>query len=119
MARKFGIVTGVSGLTAGIVIQSLTYNETAETAEARNSTGAITDLAAYSRSTSLSISGLLDESDGTTLVSAGSTLTLGGKNYLIESVDKTESNTDFVRVSLSCRTADSATIHTINVAPTE
>lgn len=114
MARKFGIITSVTGLTAGIVVQSLTYNESAEVAEARNETGALTDMASYSRSTSLSISGLLDESDGVTLVKAGDKLTLDSKEYLIESVDKTESNTDFVRVSLSCRTADNVTIHIIN-----
>jgi hypothetical protein len=114
MARKFGIITSVEGLTAGVVVESLSYSESAETAEARNETGAVTDLASYSRSTTLSISGLLDESEGVTLAKAGNKLTLDGKEYLIESVDKNESNTDFVRVSLSCRTADNVTIHIIN-----
>lgn len=56
MARKFGIVTNLTGLQAGIVVNSLTYNESCETAEARNDKGQITDIASYSRGTSVSIS---------------------------------------------------------------
>lgn len=118
MARKFGIITSVQGLTAGIMVNGLTYNESAESAEARNEQGQIVDLASYSRSTSLSINGYLDESDGVTLAKAGNKLTLDGKEYLIESVDRTESNTDFVQVSLSCRTADDVTIHIIDETTT-
>ena len=36
MARQFGIITNLEGLQAGIVVNSLTYNESCETAEARN-----------------------------------------------------------------------------------
>ena len=34
--RSFGIVTSLTGLTAGICVNSLDTNETVETAEARN-----------------------------------------------------------------------------------
>lgn len=114
MARQFGIITNLEGLQAGIVVNSLTYNEACETAEARNEKGQITDLASYSRSTTLSIDGLLDTTEGVNLVKAGNKITIANKDYLIESVDKTESNTDFVQVSISARTSDEATIHVID-----
>ena len=40
MARKFGIITSVENLQAGIVVNSITRNESAEIAEARNEKGA-------------------------------------------------------------------------------
>ena len=76
--------------------------------------GQITDLASYSRSTSLSIDGLLDTTEDVSLVKAGNKITIANKDYLIESVDKTESNTDFVQVSISARTSDEAEIHIID-----
>lgn len=112
MGRQFGIITSVEGLTAGIVVQSLSFAENVETVEARNTSGQCTDLASYSKSTTLSISGLVDTQQGT-LITAGSKLTIGGKDYLVESVTKNESNTDFIRADISARTADSAVIHII------
>lgn len=85
--RQFGIVTSLSGLTAGIAVNSLDFDDTVETAEARNEKGKITDLAAYSEKTTVSISGVVDTAKGE-LVKAGSSITLGGKTYLIESVKK-------------------------------
>lgn len=114
MARQFGIITSTQGLQAGIVVNSLTFNETSESAEARNAQGQITDIAGYSRATTLSIQGLLDTTESVSLVKAGNKITIGNKDYLIQSVDKTESNTDFVQVSISARTADAATIHVID-----
>ena len=58
--------------------------------------------------------GVMDVSEGVELVKAGNKITIDSKDYLIESVDKTESNTDFVQVSISARTADQATIHIID-----
>lgn len=106
MARMFGIITTATGVT-GIVINSLTINNTAEIAEARNEKGQVTDLKAYSKGETISVTGLLD---GETTVSAGETLTIGEKNYIIESVDRNETNTGYVEVSLSARTADAAVI---------
>ena len=100
MARQFGIITNLEGLQAGIVVNSLTYNEACETAEARNEKGQITDLASYSRSTTLSIDGLLDTTEDVSLVKAGNKITIA--------------NTDFVQVSISARTSDEATIHIID-----
>lgn len=114
MARQFGIITTTEGLQAGIVVNGFTFNEASESAQARNEKGQITDIAGYSRATTLTINGLLDTAQGQELAKAGNKITIGGKDYLIESVDKTESNTDFVQVSISARTADNATIHIID-----
>lgn len=114
MARQFGIITSTEGLQAGIVVNSFTFNEASESAQARNEKGQITDIAGYSRATTLSIQGLLDTAQGNDLVKAGNKITIGGKDYFIQSVDKTESNTDFVQVSISARTADAAIIHIID-----
>jgi len=69
------------------------------------------DIAAFSKSRSISVSGVMDTSEGT-LATAGSMLTIGGDNYLIESVSKSETATDFVRVTINGRTADGANIIT-------
>lgn len=111
--RSFGIVTSLSGLTAGITVNSLDTNETVETAEARNETGAITDMCGYSQRREITVTGVMDSAKGT-LVEAGSVLTLGGKDYLVNSVQKKESATAFVEVTLTCQGADQAIITVIN-----
>ena len=111
--RSFGIITSLSGLTAGICVNSLDTNETVETAEARNEKGAITDLAGYSQRREITVTGVLDSAKGT-LVTAGSKLTLGGKDYLVNSVQRRESNQSFVEVTLSCTGADDALIYLVD-----
>lgn len=107
--RQFGIVTSLTGLTGGIVVNSLSFNDNAQIAEARNEKGQIIDLAAYSNAKSVSIQGITDTSKGD-LITAGSKITLGGKDWIVESVQKDESNTAFVSVNISARTADNAII---------
>ena len=93
MARQFGIITTTTGIS-GIVVNSFSRNKTAEIAEARNE--------------KISVTGLLDAESIT--IEPGSKLTLGEKDYIIESVDQSETNTGYVEVTLSARTADSAQI---------
>ena len=100
-------------MTAGICVNSLDTNETVETAEARNEKGAITDLAGYSQRREITVTGVLDTAKGT-LVTAGSKLTLGGKDYLVNSVQRRESNTSFVEVTLGCTGADEAEIYIVD-----
>lgn len=107
--RFFGIVSNVEGLQGGITVNGLDFNDSAEIAQARNEKGQIIDLAAYSNAKSVSVSGVMDSAKGT-LATAGSKLTLNGKDWIIQSVQKQESNTAFVTVTLSCRTADNAII---------
>ena len=103
MARQFGIITTTTGIS-GIVVNSFSRNKTAEIAEARNEKGEVT----YSKGETISVTGLLDAESIT--IEPGSKLTLGEKDYIIESVDQSETNTGYVEVTLSARTADSAQI---------
>ena len=107
MAKQFGIITTTTGIS-GIVVNSLTRNRTAEIAEARNEKGQVTDLKAYSTGETISVTGLLDAEALT--IEPGSKLTLGEKDYIIESVDQNETNTGYTEVTLSARTADSVDI---------
>ena len=107
MAKQFGIITTTTGIS-GIVVNSLTRNRTAEIAEARNEKGQVTDLKAYSTGETISVTGLLDAEALT--IEPGSKLTLGEKDYIIESGDQNETNTGYTEVTLSARTADSADI---------
>ena len=110
---KFGIVTSIDGLTAGITVNSLDFSETVETAEARNEKGQIIDMVGFSKRKTVNISGVMQQT-ASTLASAGSTVTLDGKTWLITDVSKTESSTDFVNCSISCTTADDAEITVID-----
>ena len=93
----------------GLIANSITTNTTVETAEARNVSGAIIDIAAYSKSQELTIDGLFVGSG----VEPGTSITIGGKDYLVTSSSKTESNTDFQQGSVTARTADNAVLHTL------
>ena len=110
--RAFGIVTSVAGLTAGICVNSLDTTESVDVAEARDEKGKITDLAGYSQRREITVTGVLDSAKGT-LVTAGSKLTLGGKDYLVNSVQRRESNQNFVEVTLGCTGADDALIYIV------
>lgn len=102
--RKFGITSDVGGLSDGIIANSLSFNNSVETSEARNVSGEIIDIAAYSKSTEVSIDGLFI-GEG---VGAGTKITIGGKDYLVTNSTKTESNTEFQTASVTARTADNA-----------
>ena len=108
MATKFGIITPATGIPEQITINSLTRSKSAESAEARNEKGQVTDLKAYSKGESISITGVL-KADGSA-VEPGTKITIDSKDYIIESAEQTESNTEFVQYSITARTADSAEI---------
>lgn len=111
--RIFGVTSDVAGLAEGIIANSLTFNDTVETAEARNEKGEIIDIAAYSFGTTVDIQGVYT-GEG---VKAGQTITIGDDDYLVTTVSKTESNTAFQESSVSARRADKATLHPIVEAP--
>lgn len=111
--RQFGIITSLDGLSGGIMVNSLDFNETSEIAQARNESGAIVDLVGFSKRTTVSVTGVMDTAKGT-LATAGSVITLGGKEYIIDTVSKRETNTGFVQLTISAQTADSAIISVIN-----
>lgn len=113
MSTKFGIITSISSLQAGITVNSMDFSETVQTAQARNETGQITDMVGFSNRKTVSITGVMT-GETADLATAGSTITLGGKDWLITDVSRTESNTDFVNVTISATTADNAEIRVID-----
>lgn len=112
-ARIFGVTSDVSGLSQGIIANSLNFNDSVETAEARNEKGEIIDIAAFSKGTTVDIQGVYTG----TGVKAGQTITIGSDDFLVTSVSRTEANTAFQEASVSARRADSATLHPIDDAP--
>lgn len=115
--RKWGIVTNTSGLSSGICVNSLDWNQTVEQATAANEQGQITDVAAYSRKRSVTVTGVQDTAKGE-LAKAGSKLTLDSKDFLITSVAKKESNSTFVEVTITAESADNAIITVISSGTT-
>ena len=107
--RTFGITSTLSGLADGLIANSISFNKSVETAEARNVSGEIIDIAAYSKSTEITVDGLFVGSG----VEPGTTISIGGNDYLVTTSTKTESNTDFQQGSVTARTADKATFHTL------
>jgi len=102
MALSFGVTsTGGYG-----VLQSLSESSTAEIAEARDENGKVTDQKAYSKTNEATAEGIFD---GDSVADAGASLTVGSLTGLITSVSKTESNTDYKRVSVTIQKKDAAT----------
>lgn len=106
---KFGIVTTVTGISS-IIIQSLNLRTNVEIAEARGEDGKVVELKAYSKGKSVDIRALVNADALKT--EAGQTLTIDNISYIIESTDQAENNSGWVEVSISAKTADSATITT-------
>lgn len=110
--RKFGIVTNTAGLASGICVNSLDWSQTVEQATAMNEQGQVTDVAAYSRKRSVTVTGVQDTAKGE-LAKAGDKLTLDGNDFLITSVAKKESNSSFVEITITAESADNAIITVI------
>ena len=97
MALVFGVSTA-TGLTGPE--QSLSTATEADIDYALDENG---DTVAYNtrnESTVISYEALLD---GDTLTATGSVEAIGGVNYLVESSEKSESNTEFIRGSITAR----------------
>ena len=107
--HKFGIISNGASAT-GLVVQSCNKDENVEIAEARNEQGRVAELKAYSKGVTYSITGLVKDGENENAVEVGSTVTIDNLNLIVESVSKQETNTGFVQVTMTCRTADSATI---------
>ncbi len=103
MPLTFGVTsTGGYG-----VLQSVNKTSTAEIAEARDQVGKVTNQKAYSKTNEATAEGVFD---GDTLADAGAELTVGDVIGLITNVSKSESNTDFQRVSVTVQKKDAATL---------
>ena len=112
--KQFGCVSTPEGTIVGIVVNSFTSAESTEVAEARNEKGKVTDLKSYSVSESVNVRGLLDISEDQDFkIKAGYVFSLNGKDYLIESVNRTENNNTYVEVDFNAKRADDAAIEPI------
>ena len=106
-ARKFGIVTSVSGFT-GIKVNSINRTFNTESAEARNEKGQIIDIATYGNGEQITVDGLYTGAG----VIPGQVVQLGEggvkKNYLITNASEAESNTAFKTQNVTARYAPNA-----------
>lgn len=107
MARSFGVISIISGTTtavADIVAESVNKAVSVETATARDESGKVTDMKAYSKTTTYTINGLLNVSTPT--IEAGSVIAISGGTFLVTNAELVESNTDFVRYNLTVTVSD-------------
>lgn len=105
--RYFGVTTNLSGtLGNGIIANSINHNNSVQVAEARDEKGKLLDLAPYSASHDISIDGLY-VGEG---VDVGTVITIGEKDYLVSTSNKTESNTEFQRSSVTAVCGDEDTV---------
>lgn len=109
MPRQFGIISNAEGGVTGCILNAVKRETTAQTAEARNEMGAVTDKWYYSREQKVSLSGVMDSSDLT--VKAGDSLTYGGTTYGVDSTSIDESNTGAATFTIEGSIADNATLH--------
>ena len=109
MARQFGIISSTEGGITGCILNAVKRETSAQSAEARNEAGAVTDKWYYSREQKVALSGVMDSTDLT--VKAGDSLTYGGVTYGVNATSMDESNTGAATFSIEGSTADSATLH--------
>ncbi len=109
-ARTFGITSSLSGLSDGLIANSVSFTKSVESAEARNEKGQIIDIAAYSKSEEISVDGVYVGAG----IQPGTTISIGGKDYLVTNSTKNESNTAFQEGSIQARTADNAVLHPLS-----
>lgn len=112
MARQFGVTTGKTGLT-GVVLNTCNKKTSMEWSEPRDEDGRVTDRKGISLTESLSFAGVLDAAEFS--YKAGQKLTVGEKDYGIDSTDVGESK-DATSFSMEVSNKDGAEI-TPYVAP--
>ena len=116
MARQFGIISQGSSGIAGCVLNSVRRTTTAQTAEARDSSGLVTDKWFYSREAKVTLSGVMDSSSLS--LKAGDTITYDGTTYGIQSASMDESNTGAATFVIEGSSPDNAAIHTYSSSGT-
>ena len=109
--EAFGVYTSPSGLTGVMTLTGLTWSESVEIAEGRKEDGKVTKRKAYSKTTTVKGDGTLESADvPPEKISAGGTISIGGKDYLVEQCDVTQANTDFPKASFTATHKDTETI---------
>lgn len=95
----FGIQESITG-TTGYLIQSWTENTQADTAEGRDGNGDVAVVHTYNEREEVSYEAIVPTNAGNP-PTVGSTFVRDGKGYIVTSATKTESNSDFVRYSVT------------------
>ena len=103
MAVSFGVVVGAT--CAYGTANSSELEATAEVAECRNATGAVTNEQAYSRTLTGRVTAVLTG----TAPAAGSSLTIHGQAGLCTRVKQIETNTGYAMVEAETQKKDSST----------
>jgi hypothetical protein len=106
MARVFGVVSTVDGVTASL-LQSIQSGSQATLAEARAADGKVTDMIAYSVTQTANCEIVVDDSD-TEFPAAGTSITVGSVTGLVDNVQYSETNTGYKSATVSITTADAA-----------
>lgn len=106
MGRTFGCTSSSSGSGMAMVVNSITKRSSAEKAQARGTTGKVTDETFYSRERSHQASGLID---GTHTVLAGASITVAGLTAIVSEESKQETNTGYQTCDVTVTKADGAT----------
>ena len=87
------------GAVSGLIITSIKQGSNAQSAEAMDEDGTVIQIDMYGKKKTLQIEGTV--SGGSLGLQAGSTLTIGGASYTIESVEITQTNTGHQSASIS------------------
>ena len=106
MSRTFGCTSTSSGTGVAMVINSVTKRTSAEIAEARGTTGKVTDQQAYSREQAHSVSGLVD---GSHSIKAGASATIAGLTAILTEANLQETNTGYQTCDMANAKKDNAT----------
>ena len=105
MAVQFGIVTTATGV-GEVILQSVSSNDSVQTAQALDENGNIVAINGYSRANSGSMQALLN---GEISVAAGDIITVGGESKIVTGVDKSETNTGYAEATISFEGAPGVT----------
>lgn len=100
MAIVFGLAK-YKGVVTGLSIQSVTYGETASTAEAMDEDGNIEQVDVYGKKKTIQIEGNVAADGDVTALTVGGTLTVNGSNYTIDNVSIKEANNGHKTASIS------------------
>ena len=90
MAVIFGLASFKSAVS-GLHLQSVTYGETASSAEAIDEDGNIEQVDVYAKKRTIQCEGNVVESGDISALTVGGTLTVGGNTFTIDSVSVKES----------------------------
>lgn len=100
MSIIFGLATFAKAVT-GLRLQSVTYGETASTAEAMDENGAIEQIDIYGKKKTIQAEGNVVEGGDLKALTIGASLTVSGDTFIIDSVSIKETNTGHKTCSLS------------------